>query len=252
MLAIARLQLRQVLGGRKLWLVVVVALLPVALTILMRTGGGIPRIRELELFTGIYLFVLYPQTLSIVIALLYGTSILNSEIHDRTLTYLFTRPIAKWRIIVAKYVVNVLVLIGISVPSLVISWLVLGTSGNGGLLLGQVIAVCGATIAYNAVFALCGLISSRRAMILGIGYAVAFEFVLSFVPAVVNTMTVTYYLRSVVVRASGVELPNELLRIVGDASILGSLAFPVGLAAIALVATSLIASRREFSIGDDP
>jgi ABC-2 type transport system permease protein len=249
---IARLQLRQILGQRKFLLVVAFLALPIALTLLIRLGGGMPPRRDLELFTGIYLYFLYPQSASILLALLYGTAILNAEIHNQTITYLFTRPLARWKIVLGKYLVNVAVLTAVTVPSVVISWLVLGTANTGSILFGVCIAVVAATVAFNAIFALFGVLLSRRAMILGLVYVGVFEFLLSFLPAVLNNLTVTYYLRSIVFRTADIRVPREMLRVVGDASMTTSLAFPVGIAAVALALTTFVATQREFPAHEQP
>ncbi len=250
MLAIAILQYRQILGGRRIWLLAVILCLPILLAVLIRAEGDLPRGISQEGFAAVFLYFMYPQSVSVVLALLYGTAILNTEIQQRTLTYLFCRPLSKGRIIVAKYLVNVAVLTAATLPSLTVTWMVFGMPGSVSGLCGQAIAVTVATLAFNAVFALFGVMFSRRAMVIGLIWAAIFEFVLSFVPAVVNTLTVTYHLRSVVLQVSGIELPREILLMVGDASIPAALSYPLGVAAVALFATVVLGSQREFGSAD--
>ena len=81
-----------------------------------------------------YLFLLYPQTLCLLLALLYGASIPGSELEGRTLTYLFTRPIARWRVVVGKYLAIVAAMLPPMLGSLVIAWFLLGQPGGAALL----------------------------------------------------------------------------------------------------------------------
>ena len=77
---------------------------------------------------------------------------------------------------------------------------------------------------------------------------------LSFVPALVNTFTITYYLRSLVLQLLELELPPELpqevARIIGGASLQTSLLTLGGMILFGLGASSLLASRREYVVAD--
>ena len=199
--------------------------------------------------TGIYLFLLYPQMICLLLALFYGSSLLGSELENKTLTYLLTRPISRWRLIAGKYLAIVLVLVPPTLVSLCVSWFLLGRPGED-LLAGLLVGTAGGLLAYNAIFVLLGFIAPRRAMVLALVYGVVFEFVFSFVPAMVNELTVTYYLRSFVVEFVQIEMPDVLARIVGGASMTKSLVTLSAMVVGSLWLSSILAARREYVIAD--
>ena len=113
---IARHQLRQMLGQRRLWLLGVFLLLPVVVSLLTR-GQGQPSEHAAMLF------VMYPQAVCVLLSLLYGTAVISSEMESQTLTYLFVRPIPRWHVIVGKYVaITLVLLVGVNV-SFAAAWI---------------------------------------------------------------------------------------------------------------------------------
>ena len=115
------------------------------------------------------------------------------------------------------------------------------------MLSGMCLGVCASLLAYGAVFVLIGVIVPIRAMAVGLLYAMI-EFALSYVPAVLNNLTVTYYLRSLVARILDLKIPIEAQRIVGGASLPLSCAALVGIVMAALAASSWVVSQAEFVV----
>ena len=198
----------------------------------------------------IYLFMLYPQAICLLLALFYGTSVLGSELDGKTLTYLFVRPLPRWKFVVGKYLGIVTALAVPANFSLLASWVILGAEGGLALFGGMLLGTIGALIAYNAVFIFFGFLLPRRAMITALLYGLIFELVLSFVPALVNQFTITYYLRSLVVEILDLEVPHEIARIVGGASIPGALLALTAIVGVTLALSSILASRREYLVKD--
>lgn len=197
----------------------------------------------------VYLFLLYPQAICLLLALFYGTSVLGHELDGKTLTYLFTRPIPRWKIVVGKFLGIVAALIPAVTVSLVVSGLLLGTGMVH--LLTLLAGSAGAVTAYAAVFTLIGFMIPRRAMIVGLLYGIIFEFVLSFAPALVNEITVTYYLRSMVAGLLDIPVPIEIARIVGGASVPGAIFGLVTITLVCLGLASSLAARQEYVIKDE-
>ena len=211
---------------------------------------GIPEIdAPWDLICLAYLFLLYSQTVCLLLALLYGSSLLGSELDNRTLTYLWTRPVARWRLVVGKYLAIVSVLIPPTLVSLTVSWWLMGHPG-GNTLPALLATSVGGTLGYNAVFVLLGFLAPKRAMILALLYGVILEFLLSFVPAMVNTFTVTYYLRSLAIEITGLEVPDEIARIAGGASWQAATITLVVIIFIGLHGSSWLATRREYVVAD--
>ncbi|MEM7200515.1 MAG: ABC transporter permease subunit [Planctomycetota bacterium] len=288
MFEIFRLQVHAILGSKKRWLVALLLTVPAVLTYVTMTFGGLGELRRtIEANDGqfvvgevdqiriegpdgevhertriafdlpwqtvgaIYLFLLYPQMLCMLLALLYGSSLLGSELDGKTITYLFTRPIPRWHFVVGKFLAIVAVLLPPTAVSLAVSWQLLGGPGGVQLLGAQLASVFGSLLAYNAVFVLIGFIVPRRAMVVALIYGVVFEFLLSFVPAIVNTFAVTYYLRSIVVEMLQLEVPHEIARIVGDASLPAAIGSVLAITVVGLGGASMLAARREYVVADE-
>ncbi len=230
MCAVAQLQVRQMLGqGRLLGLAAVLGL-PVLLSVVISlTERSVTDVdSRLAL---VWLFLLYPQLLCELLALLYPATAIQSEIEWQSLSYLFTRPVPRWRILLAKYATSILVLSGPLSLSLAASWLFL-CGDEPELLWGAWLASLSSLATYGAIFLFLGCLVPSRAMVFGLAYAFI-EFVISFVPAALNVFSTTYYLRSIAVRAAQINLPNEAKPIIGDATF--------GQAALALAAMALVA-----------
>lgn len=206
-------------------------------------------IARIDILGAVYLFLLYPQVICLLLALFYGTSVLGYELDGKTLTYLFTRPLPRWQIVVGKYLGIVTALVPAAALSMVASALILGVGST--LLLAMLAGSVGAVLAYSAVFILIGFLIPRRAMVVGLLYGIVFEFVLSFAPALVNEITVTYYLRSLVAGLLDLPIPREIARIVGGASVTGAIASLALIAAVCLALASLLAAQREYLIKDE-
>jgi ABC-type transport system involved in multi-copper enzyme maturation permease subunit len=199
----------------------------------------------------IFLFLVYPQVMCLLLSLLYGTGVLGHELDNKTLPYLFTRPLRRWQFVLGKYLGIVAALAIPTSASLAAAWAILTRFNHADVLGGVLLGTLGALLAYNAVFILLGFITPRRAMIAALLYGILFELVLSFVPALINQITVTYYLRSLVAGAIGLELPREVARSLGEASVALSWVALTVIIAVTLSAASLMAARREYVVKDD-
>jgi hypothetical protein len=201
----------------------------------------------------IYLFAIYPWILALLFALLYGPALLGAELENKTLTYLFTRPVSRWKFVFGKYLAVIFILIPAMGLSLFISWLFLERPGGWNLFAANLLASCGGILAYNALFTLLGFLVPRRAVVLSLIYAGVFEVALSFVPALVNNLTVNYYLRSIVFELVDIQLPEEAasaIRLWGGASLTTSLCFLAGVTLVSLWLSSSMAARREYVIAE--
>ena len=209
MSALFALTLRQILGGARVWLLALFLCLPVILLAIVLSARGF-RIPEREVALGVYYFVLYPQALCILAALLYGSSLLAAEIEGKTLVYLFTRPVSRARVLLQKYLATVAVLVAITTASLTLCFALGGFPGGLRMYATLVASIVAALCAYTAIFALLGLLVPRRAIPAGLIYTALVEIVLGFVPALANELSVSHYLRSFALHLSGRALPVEV------------------------------------------
>ena len=244
-----RLTLRQMLGGKKIWLLGLFLSLPILLIGAVLLAEGFTEDSDAEeVAYAVFLYVIYPQALCILASLIYGASLLAGEIEDKTLVYLFTRAQPRWKILVGKYVATASVLGCMTAASLSVSFLLAGAPVGARLWFALVVTDFAACFAYTAVFGLLGLALPRRAITVGLIYAVVVEYLLSLVPALVNEMTVSYYLRALAYHVADVSLPSDVEFLLGSASlttaILALLLIPLG----ALGLSAALIHRREWPL----
>ncbi|HED66783.1 MAG TPA: hypothetical protein ENJ09_14660 [Planctomycetes bacterium] len=215
MSALFALSLRQILGGRKLWILAAFLALPLLLSVAIRFAGGVefaedPNVDIEGLAMSAFLYLMYPQSLCILAALLFGASLLAGEIEDKTLTYLFTRAVPRWKVLGGKYIATAGVLAVLTVASMSMAFFISGRPFGLRVWWALSVVTALACFTYTAVFALLGLLVPRRAIPAGLIFAVVVEGLLSTVPALVNELTVGYYLRSLAWRLADPPLPTSI------------------------------------------
>lgn len=160
--------LRAMLGRRRTVLLVLLAALPVLVAVLARIGGRTPG--EATLFEATVRAVLP------LVALVFGTSALGSELEDGTAVYILAKPIRRWQVILAKAGVAGSLTAGLVVASTFASGILAGGVASGSLATAVSFAVAGAiaAFAYVALF-LAASVFTSKALILGLIYTLVWE-----------------------------------------------------------------------------
>jgi ABC-2 type transport system permease protein len=192
------LTLRQNLRGRRLLVLSLLFLLPVVLAGAVKFVRYPPPPNVIEFA---FIFNLIPHALAPLTALLYAAGVIQDEVEEQTLTYLLLRPLPRWALYATRLAVTWLttsVLVGVfTTLTLVVIY------GNTPELWGEVLPRRAAAVAalmalaqagYCSLFGVFGLLS-RRALIAGLAYIIAFEGLLANFDAVVRRLTVMYYFR---------------------------------------------------------
>jgi len=126
------------------------------------------------------------------------------------------------------------------------------------LWLSLVILVILSSFCYSALFCLLGTLMHKRPMIIAIIYTLLVEGFISLLPAVVNAVTINFYLRSIFLRLVGWELsdlPNDLSFIndpnmFSQFSTMGDLLSLAVLCLIFLFAANILLRNREYHVGE--
>ena len=171
--AIAEVTARGLLSRRRFLLMVLLAAVPVLVAVLVRVGG---RAVDSADAAGRVMDLLVVRAVLPLLALVFGTAALGSELDDGTGIYLLTKPIARWRIVLAKLTVTAGLTVALVVPSVVlVGLLVTGIGGAGSDVVARFAgaSVVGA-IAYGAVFLALGA-ATGRALIVGLVYTFLWE-----------------------------------------------------------------------------
>lgn len=174
-LAIAGFTLRGLMGRRRAILIVLLAGLPVLVSVIIRLAGGT---RDVDaVLQNMVIRAVMP-----LVALIVGTAAVGSEIEDGTIVYLLTKPVPRWLTALAKLVVAAGLTAILVVPSVVISGLIMGGSVSGADVTGAVtayaIACLAGGVAYACAFTTLGIVTGR-ALIVGLVYTLIWEGVIA-------------------------------------------------------------------------
>jgi ABC-2 type transport system permease protein len=224
---IARVTLASLLGRRRTLLMALLAAVPVLVALLIRVNtDGISEV-------GATLDALVIRTILPLIALVFGTAALGSELEDGTGLHLLTKPISRTTIVLAKVFVAGALTVAMVAPSTVIAAVLLSRPGIdvGGLALSLGAGVAVGSYVYVAIFAALSIITSRG-LIVGLGYALIWEGLLAGLLPGSQVFSVREYVRGIVHTIS----PAVLDSIVGELGIV--------YAVIALIAALAIAAYR--------
>jgi ABC-2 type transport system permease protein len=164
--------LRGMLGRRRTVLLVLLAGLPVLVALLIRVSGGRPD-ADRVLDTLVVRFVMA------LVALIVGTAVIGSEIEDGTAVYLMVKPIARWRIVLAKAIVATGLTAALVVPAVLLTGFILGSGSDSmTITLAFAVACLLGGSAYAVAFMALSVFTSR-AFLLGLAYVLIWEGVLS-------------------------------------------------------------------------
>ena len=186
---------------------------------------------------GMMIWLMYVRFLVPILGVFYGTSLVADEVDDKTITYLFTRPIQRSAVIFGKYFAYLVCTILLLLPSVVIVFFLVVPIGRGAAigqlfptLLTDLAMLALGLAAYGAVFAFVGA-RLKRPLLVGLLFALGWEPVILLVPGYLKRATVAYYLQALVKHEMPQDSPaSALLRIFREVpSVSTSL---VGLAAI--------------------
>jgi hypothetical protein len=204
----------QLLWSRRTVFMALAVAAPVAISLLFRVidtlGISVLRVNGVPvsgnvMFGGI-IWLLYLRFIVPVLGAFYGTSLISDELEDRTITYLFTRPIQRGAIVVGKYLAYLVCTELIVLPSVVAVYFLITPVGGGSLgqsfpLMLRDLGILGIGLAvYGAVFALIGA-RVPRPLVAGLFLVFGWEQVALIAPGYLRKFTVAHYLQSLVPHA---------------------------------------------------
>jgi ABC-type transport system involved in multi-copper enzyme maturation permease subunit len=154
---------------------------------------------------GLMIWVFYLRFTVPVLGVFYGTSLIADEVEDKTITYLFSRPIRKGSVLLGKYLAYLACTIFVVLPSVVIVYLAIvpmrGSLGGSFLDLVKDLALLAIGLAtYGAVFAFIGA-RYKRPLLVGLIFVFGWEQVALAFPGYLRRFTVAYYLQALVPHA---------------------------------------------------
>src|SRR5215470_4900554 len=154
---------------------------------------------------GILIWLLFVRFIVPVLGVFYGTALIADEVDDKTITYLFTRPVRRASVLIGKYLAYLACVVLLVLPSVVLVYfLVVPIGGRIGESFPSLAADLGmlavGLAAYGAVFALVGA-RLKRPLIIGLVFAFGWESTVLLVPGYLKRLSVAYYLQALVPHA---------------------------------------------------
>lgn len=182
------LTLRQLTGRWRVGVLLLLAAVPVLVTLLVLRSAEAPRVDafEIVIVNGMLTGSIIPLVLLAI-----GAAAFGNEVEDRTLANLTVAPLARWRIVVAK----LLAVVSVSAPFVVAGAALTAHLAYLGDLRAVLAVVGGALLAvllYGTVFVWLGL-ASPQAVGLGLLYIVLWEGFFAGFVAGVRLLSIRYH-----------------------------------------------------------
>jgi ABC-type transport system involved in multi-copper enzyme maturation permease subunit len=159
---------------------------------------------------GVMIWLLYIRFIVPVLGVFYGTSLIADEVDDKTITYLFTRPIPRRAVLLGKYLAYLVCTALLVLPSVVLVFFLTVPIGGGRIaasfpaLVADLGMLLVGLIAYGAVFALVGT-RLKRPLVVGLLFTFGWEPTVLLFPGYLKRVTVAYYLQGLVTH----EMPQD-------------------------------------------
>lgn len=164
-----------------------------------------------------------------VVSLVFASAAFGDPAEDRTLVYLWLKPVARWRLVAAALAATLTVALPLAVVPMAVA---VSVSGAGvELVRGAVAGTALAVVGYCCLFLGLGL-RVRRALIWGLAYVLIWEGAVARTARGAARLSINVHARSVVARVAHHPLPTNA------AAMVTALAVPLVVAALAVVLTT--------------
>jgi ABC-type transport system involved in multi-copper enzyme maturation permease subunit len=243
-LAVAGFQLRRLLAPQRVILAIVGAAFPAAVMLAVRRiAGGIDRD-----FGVVLLYALVPEAVCMLGLLVTMCPVVADELERGTWQHVAVRPGGRRSLLLGTFLAAVVWTAAVALVALGLTLLAAGLPGSGRLAAIFAALVVVSCVGRAALFALPAVILPRRALVASVAAALVVEYMAGFLPAVINQLTVSLRLRSLLVRWMGWEraLPTELQLLVDTQPAWVQILAVVILASVMLCTAGLILARRQF------
>ena len=192
---IASVSLRALLGRRRTLLMVLLAAMPILLGLIVKANSDQLSLKILaQTLDGIVTRTCLP-----LIAIVFGTAALGSELEDGTGVHLLTKPIDRWIIIVSKTLVAGTLTAALIVPSTVIAGILMGGTGGDAIAVtfAFALSVLIGSYLYTAIFLVLSAITTRG-LLIGLAYALIWEGIVAGLLPGSQAFSVREYLTGIV------------------------------------------------------
>lgn len=231
MAAIFALTLRQLAGSRRLWLVLVLVVLPVVAALLYHAADSTT---SSSTFADDITATLVASAIMPLVLVLLATSAFGNEVSDRTLSHIVLKPLPRWQIVAPKLLAT-LVVGGLPVAASGLAAVLVIRQGDLGGAVATGVGLLVGAAAYAAVFTWAGL-ATRHAIIAGLVYVFIWEAALAAYLDGIRFLSIRRYTLALIAGLDDARLTTVDLDLGGTAGAVG--------AAVVILAFCALAVRR--------
>ena len=257
---IFELSLGEMLWSRRTIFMALIVGTPILIAVLVRglVFLGMPLLENTRMsgpaIFGFFIWVLYLRFIVPILGVFYGTSLMADEVEDKTITYLFVRPIPRGAVLLGKYLAYLACTVFVVLPSVMLVYLLIvplqDSRALGGAfidLLKDLVLLALGLVTYGAVFAFVGA-KLKRPLLIGLIFVLGWEQAVLAFPGYMKRFTVMYYLQGLVPHAMPGDGVVSLLQGVFRESptLAGSLVALCAIAGASLALAVWVVERREY------
>src|SRR4030095_1733412 len=165
---------------------------------------------------GMMIWLLYIRFIIPVLGVFYGTALIADEVEDKTITYLFTRPIPRSAVLLGKFLAYLACTVLLVLPSIVLVFFLIVPIGGGRIgaafpsLVKDLGMVAVGLAAYGSVCAFVGT-RLKRPLVAGLVFAFGWEPAVLLFPGYLKRLTVAYYMQALVKHAKPQDFAVDVL-----------------------------------------
>jgi ABC-2 type transport system permease protein len=161
------------------------------------------RVEAVSVF-GMIIWVLFLRFIVPVLGVFYGTSLVADEVEDKTITYLFTRPLRRGAVLLGKYLAYLACTTLVVLPAVMIVYFMLvplsEVARSFPALMTDLGLLALGIATYGALFTMVGA-WLKRPLVVGLVYVFGWEQFAMLMPGYLRRFTVAYYLQALVPHA---------------------------------------------------
>ena len=208
------------------------------------------RVDSVAIF-GVMIWLLFLRFIVPVLGVFYGTSLIADEVEDKTITYLFTRPIRRSAVLTGKYIAYLVCTTLVVLPGVMLVYFLLvpfnRIAASFTMLVTDLALLALGLAAYGGLFALVGTVL-KRPLVVGLVFAFGWEQFALIMPGYVRRFTLMYYIQSLVPHSMPADSVQSLLNffIQNPPSTVTCLASLAGAIAVSLVLAGRVVEKREY------
>lgn len=199
-LLLMRATLREALRPRRLAIAALITLLPAAIGLLWRILTPKATFDPADVYDSLVVGLIFSFALTIL-SVINGTGVVSQEVEQRTIVYLLTRPLPRWRLLLVRFLVSTFIVAAVSVvATILLAVAVFGPTHLAAAGIGpDLIALLLGSLAYGSLFLLLGT-ALPRPLTWGLMFVFGWETWVPKLPGSFALISVMSYLKALASR----------------------------------------------------